>query len=332
MKATAEATPMYTAGVLSGSSLARTFVDPAWAPRKRRCRLPLPLKHQPGVPLQIGPDPVAPDALRPPVAVHRRLRSSPVLPPRLLPQQPPRRTATSLDCLPVSAIVPILLPAPHCHSPMATVSMHPSSLSPVSHTLAHAHPRPASPASDAPSPALASPASAPGPVAPAALRCRSAPWPRARHLTFPRLPPGVTARRLAAPAHGALPPLPRARRPSRPRCARLAPRTCPAAVLRGPRAPCPSRCCLAPPTVPRADVRTRRTPVCIPSHAPPLLADGRPLPRASAPATTAADRASAALLPCQRSALLLPRGPWLPALAPASPMALLRSTPLTRAR
>nr|XP_040245499.1 proline-rich protein 36-like [Aegilops tauschii subsp. strangulata] len=100
-----------------------------------------------------------------------------------------------------------------------------------------------------------------------------------------------------------------------------------AAVLRGLRAPCPSRCCLAPPSAPRADVRARRTPVRIPSRAPPLLADGRPLPRASTPATTAADRASAALFPCQRSALLLPRGPWPPALAPASPVALLRSTP-----
>nr|XP_020173787.1 vegetative cell wall protein gp1-like [Aegilops tauschii subsp. strangulata] len=204
--------------------------------------------------------------------------------------------------------------------------MRPSSLSPVSHTLAHARPRPASPASDAPSPALASPASAPGPVAPAALRCRSAPWPRARRLTFPRLPPGVTTRRLAAPAHGALPPPASRTSPCAPQtrlaCAAHLPR------CRAPRPTCPVPLSLLPctPSAPRADVRARRTPVCIPSSAPPLLADGRPLPRASAPATTAADRASAALLPCQRCALLLLRGPWPPALAPVSPVALLRST------
>lgn len=35
MKATAEATPAYTAGVLPDPFVARTFVNPAWAPRKR---------------------------------------------------------------------------------------------------------------------------------------------------------------------------------------------------------------------------------------------------------------------------------------------------------
>ena len=35
MKATAEATPAYTAGVLPDPFVARTFIDPAWAPRKR---------------------------------------------------------------------------------------------------------------------------------------------------------------------------------------------------------------------------------------------------------------------------------------------------------
>ena len=40
MKATAEATPVYTAGVLPDPFVARTFVDPAWAPRKRISPLP----------------------------------------------------------------------------------------------------------------------------------------------------------------------------------------------------------------------------------------------------------------------------------------------------
>ena len=35
MKATAEVTPAYTAGVLPDHFVARTFVDPAWAPQKR---------------------------------------------------------------------------------------------------------------------------------------------------------------------------------------------------------------------------------------------------------------------------------------------------------
>ena len=35
MRATAEAMPAYTAGVLLDPFVARTFVDPAWAPRKR---------------------------------------------------------------------------------------------------------------------------------------------------------------------------------------------------------------------------------------------------------------------------------------------------------
>ena len=38
MKATAEATPAYTAGVLPDPFVARTFVDPAWAPRKRKTK------------------------------------------------------------------------------------------------------------------------------------------------------------------------------------------------------------------------------------------------------------------------------------------------------
>ena len=40
MKANAEATPAYTTGVLPDPFVARTFVDPAWAPRKRRSPLP----------------------------------------------------------------------------------------------------------------------------------------------------------------------------------------------------------------------------------------------------------------------------------------------------
>ena len=35
MKDTAEATPAYTVGVLPDPFVARTFIDPAWAPRKR---------------------------------------------------------------------------------------------------------------------------------------------------------------------------------------------------------------------------------------------------------------------------------------------------------
>ena len=35
MKATAKVTPAYTVGVLPDPFVARTFVDPAWAPRKR---------------------------------------------------------------------------------------------------------------------------------------------------------------------------------------------------------------------------------------------------------------------------------------------------------
>ena len=42
----------------------------------------------------IGPDPVAPDALRLPVAVHHRPRSPPASPPRPLPQRPPRRSTS----------------------------------------------------------------------------------------------------------------------------------------------------------------------------------------------------------------------------------------------
>ena len=39
MKATAEAMPAYTEGVLPDPFVARTFVDPAWAPRKQRSPL-----------------------------------------------------------------------------------------------------------------------------------------------------------------------------------------------------------------------------------------------------------------------------------------------------
>ena len=39
-KATAEATLVCTAGILPDPFVARTFVDPAWAPRKRRSPLP----------------------------------------------------------------------------------------------------------------------------------------------------------------------------------------------------------------------------------------------------------------------------------------------------
>ena len=35
MKDTAEATPGYTVGVLPDPFVARTFIDPAWAPQKR---------------------------------------------------------------------------------------------------------------------------------------------------------------------------------------------------------------------------------------------------------------------------------------------------------
>ena len=35
MKATMEVTPAYTAGALLDPFVVRTFVDPAWAPRKR---------------------------------------------------------------------------------------------------------------------------------------------------------------------------------------------------------------------------------------------------------------------------------------------------------
>ena len=40
MKATVEATPVYTAGVMLDPFVARTYVGPAWAPRKRRSPLP----------------------------------------------------------------------------------------------------------------------------------------------------------------------------------------------------------------------------------------------------------------------------------------------------
>ena len=40
MKATAEATPAYTTCVLPDHFVGRTFVDPAWAPQKRRSPLP----------------------------------------------------------------------------------------------------------------------------------------------------------------------------------------------------------------------------------------------------------------------------------------------------
>ena len=40
MKATTEATPAYTSGDLPDPFVARTFVDPAWAPRKRGIPLP----------------------------------------------------------------------------------------------------------------------------------------------------------------------------------------------------------------------------------------------------------------------------------------------------
>ena len=40
MKDIAEATPAYTTGVLPDPFVARTFIDPAWAPRKWRSPLP----------------------------------------------------------------------------------------------------------------------------------------------------------------------------------------------------------------------------------------------------------------------------------------------------
>ena len=47
MKATAEATPAYTAGVLPDPFVARTFIDPSWASWKWGSPFHHHLQHQP---------------------------------------------------------------------------------------------------------------------------------------------------------------------------------------------------------------------------------------------------------------------------------------------